>query len=114
MLAVAGHAAADARQPGVACGRTIGREDLDGAAEADMHLGVHRTSNSCGSISVSAPSRDAKEVVELVQGIAAVGAVGPVGDDKGLVRLDVHQAERAGAGVSSDGGGGGGAIVKPP
>src|SRR6266536_4532266 len=39
VLAVAGDAAADARQPGVGGGRTIGREDLDGAVEADMHLG---------------------------------------------------------------------------
>ena len=31
---------ANARQPGVGGGRTICREDLDGAAEADMYLGV--------------------------------------------------------------------------
>src|SRR4029077_11937070 len=79
VLAVAGHAAVDARQPGVGGGRTIGREDLDGAAEADMHLGVPQdVEQQRIHFRLGAFARIAQEVVKFVQGIAAVGAVRPV------------------------------------
>ena len=87
----------------------------DGAAEADMHLGVPQdVEQQRIHFRLGAFARIAQEVVELVQGIAAVGAVGPVSDGKRLVRIDVHQLQVRGLVVSSDGGGGGGAIMKPP
>jgi hypothetical protein len=57
----------------------------------------HRRSNSYGSISVSAPSRQSQEMVELVQGIATVGAVGREGETRAssvltFTRLSVREA----------------------
>ena len=64
-----------------------------------MHLGVPQdVEQQRIHFRLGAFARIAQEVVELVQGIAAVGAVGPVGDGKGLVRIDVHQAQGAWAG----------------